>query len=219
MREQIPKDEIISSVKRTPKSYLVWKRGLDILLSLFGITVLSPAFLATALVIMVYDGKGRPLFVQTRVGKDGKTFRMLKFRTMRPGAEKEYDKLVAVEENDEIAYKIRHDPRITKPGRWLRKTGIDELPQLFNVLKGDMSLVGPRPPLPAEVALYNDYQKCRLLIKPGITCLWQVTPARNDVPFDEWLQLDFRYMKERSLMLDLRIILQTFGVIFPGEGI
>ena len=217
--EKISKTDVETSVLRSPKAYLVLKRALDILISFAGIIVLAPAFLVISVAVMVGDGKGKPFFVQTRVGKNGLPFPMYKFRTMYPGAENEHDLLVSVKPEKDIASKIRNDPRVTKVGRWLRRTGLDELPQLLNVLKGEMSLVGPRPPLPAEVEMYDDYQKLRLLVKPGLTCLWQITPKRNDIPFDEWIQLDLGYICKRNLLLDLEIIVRTFGVVFPGEGI
>lgn len=219
MKEIISKTELESSVNNTKKSYLIIKRAFDIVLSIFGLVVLLPFLLIISLLISVYDGAGKPLFVQTRVGENGQTFKMLKFRTMRIDAEREYEKLASIEPNKSIASKIKNDPRVTGIGKWLRKTGLDELPQLWNIFIGDMSFVGPRPPLPAEVDQYNDYQRLRLIVKPGLTCLWQVQPHRNEIPFDEWVQLDFQYIMKRSVKLDLLIVLRTFRAMFPGEGI
>ncbi len=141
MTDHIPTEEIKDAVQRTNHGYLIIKRLSDIILSFIGIVLLLPFLILIAVVVTVYDGKGKPIFSQTRVGKDGKCFSMLKFRTMYPGAEKEYERLASIDSNKDIAVKIRNDPRVTKIGSWLRKTGLDELPQLWNVLKGDMSLV------------------------------------------------------------------------------
>ena len=200
-------------------AYLAVKRVLEIVFGVVGVVLLLPISLVVKLSYLISGDKAGILFKQDRVGKNGLPFSMYKFRTMYPGAENEHDLLVSVKPEKDIASKIRNDPRVTKVGRWLRRTGLDELPQLLNVLKGEMSLVGPRPPLPAEVEMYDDYQKLRLLVKPGLTCLWQITPKRNDIPFDEWIQLDLGYICKRNLLLDLEIIVRTFGVVFPGEGI
>ena len=219
MDKHITKTELLSSVDNTKKSYLLIKRTFDIVMSFIGILVSSPVLLLIALLVAVYDGNGKPIFVQTRIGKNGKEFRMLKFRTMRPDAEKEYEKLASIDPDKDIAHKLRNDPRITRIGRFLRRTSLDELPQLWNILRGDMSFVGPRPPLPSEVDQYNDYQRLRLIVRPGLTCIWQVQPHRNDISFEEWIQMDFHYIMKRNIILDLKIILKTFIVMLHGEGV
>lgn len=137
---------------------------------------------------------------------------------MVPNADKMLDSLLNQNEMDGPVFKIKDDPRITRVGRFIRKTSIDELPQLVNVLEGDMSIVGPRPPLPREVEQYDDYEKQRLYITPGLTCYWQIQPRRNDMSFDEWLELDLKYIQERSFRTDLRVILRTFGAVLGMNG-
>ena len=175
--------------------YLFAKRSIDILASLLGIICLSPVFFIVAIAIKLEDPKGKIFFSQPRCGKDNKVFSMYKFRSMVSNAEELLEELKTLNEMDGPVFKIKEDPRITKVGKFIRKTSIDELPQLFNVLKGDMSLVGPRPPIPHEVAEYNDYQMQRLLVKPGLTCIWQVS-GRNTIGFDEWVEMDLDYMVE-----------------------
>ena len=143
---------------------------------------------------------------------------MYKFRTMCVDAEDKLVNLLTENEMDGPVFKIKNDPRITRAGKFLRRTSIDELPQLINVLKGDMSIVGPRPALPRETELYNDYQRQRMYVTPGLTCYWQIQPNRNGIPFDEWIELDIRYIQERSLRVDWKIILMTIGAVFRGHG-
>lgn len=195
------------------KTYLFIKRLIDIIGSLIGLIVLSPLFLIVSVLIKLEDPKGAVFFSQIRVGKDGKEFRMYKFRSMVSNAEEILEELLKYNEISGAMFKMKDDPRITKVGKIIRKTSIDELPQLFNVLKGDMSLVGPRPPLPREVELYTDYDKQRLLVTPGCTGLWQVS-GRNNIGFEEMVELDLKYIHERSLLLDIIIILKTIKVIF-----
>jgi lipopolysaccharide/colanic/teichoic acid biosynthesis glycosyltransferase len=156
--------------------------------------------------------------VQKRVGKKGREFKFYKFRSMVPNAENMLDSLLDKNEMEGPAFKIKDDPRITRFGKFIRRTSVDELPQLFNVLKGDMSLVGPRPPLPREVKEYTEYQRQRLGITPGLTCYWQVQPKRNSLTFDEWLELDLRYIKERGFKTDIVIIFKTFAAVCGLEG-
>lgn len=206
--------EVLSS----KKMYETGRRIQDILLSLIAIVGLSPLMLLTALAILIDDPKGSPIFAQERVGRGGKPFRLLKFRSMCVDAE---DKLAALRSDNEMdgpVFKIKDDPRITRVGRIIRKVSIDELPQLFNILKGDMSIVGPRPALPGEVAEYGEYERQRLLVKPGLTCYWQVQPRRNDISFDEWMDLDIKYIQERSFAVDWKIIFKTFGAVLTGQG-
>lgn len=206
--------EVLSS----KKMYETGRRIQDILLSLIAIAGLSPLMLLTALAIWIDDPKGSPIFAQERVGRGGKPFRLLKFRSMCVDAE---DKLAALRSDNEMdgpVFKIKDDPRITRVGRIIRKVSIDELPQLFNILKGDMSIVGPRPALPGEVAEYGEYERQRLLVKPGLTCYWQIQPRRNDISFDEWMDLDIKYIQERSFAVDWKIIFKTFGAVLTGQG-
>lgn len=196
--------------------YETTKRIADIICSLLAIVVLSPLFLIIAAAIKI-DSKGPVFFMQNRCSKDGKVFKMFKFRSMVIDAE---DKLKYLQEKNEMTgpvFKIHDDPRITKVGRFIRKTSIDELPQLFNILKGDMSIVGPRPPIDKEVEQYNSYQMQRLLVKPGLTCYWQVM-GRNNIDFDRWVELDLKYIKERSLLLDIKLIFKTFKVLFGDDN-
>ena len=197
--------------------YLFLKRSLDILASLAGLIVLSPLFLIVALAIKIEDPKGSVFFSQQRCGKDNKLFPMYKFRSMVSNAEELLEELKEMNEMDGPVFKIKEDPRITKVGKFIRKTSIDELPQLLNVLKGDMSLVGPRPAIPHEVAEYNEYQMQRLLVKPGLTCIWQVS-GRNTIGFDEWVEMDLDYIKTRSFLLDLKLIFKTVGVLFGDDN-
>ena len=206
--------EVLSS----KKMYETGRRIQDILLSLIAIVGLSPLMLLTALAILIDDPKGSPIFAQERVGRGGKPFRLLKFRSMCVDAE---DKLAALRSDNEMdgpVFKIKDDPRITRVGRIIRKVSIDELPQLFNILKGDMSIVGPRPALPGEVAEYGEYERQRLLVKPGLTCYWQIQPRRNDISFDEWMDLDIKYIQKRSFAVDWKIIFKTFGAVLTGQG-
>lgn len=198
------------------KAYLFTKRIFDIICSTIAIIVLSPLFLIVSILIKI-DSKGPIFFKQKRCGKNGKEFNMLKFRSMVCNAEDLLDKLQDQNEQTGPVFKIKEDPRITKIGKFIRKTSIDELPQLFNIIKGDMSIVGPRPPIPTEVEQYTDYQKLRLSVKPGLTCYWQVM-GRNSIGFDEWVELDIKYIQERCALLDLILIFKTFGVLFGDEN-
>ena len=173
--------------------YSVTKRLIDIVGSLCGIILLSPLFLIVAILIKLEDPKGKVFFAQERNGKYPKTFKMYKFRSMVHNAEDLLKDLMDRNEQTGPVFKINDDPRITKVGKVIRRTSIDELPQLFNVLKGDMSLVGPRPPIPHEVDQYNSYQMQRLAVKPGLTCIWQVS-GRNNIGFDEWVEMDIEYI-------------------------
>jgi lipopolysaccharide/colanic/teichoic acid biosynthesis glycosyltransferase len=198
------------------RGYLFVKRCFDIVCSLSALVVLSPILLLIALAVFLDDPKGSPFFVQTRVGKDGKEFQFYKFRSMVVNAEDLLEDLLEYNETDGCAFKIKRDPRITRVGRFIRKTSLDELPQLVNIFKGDMSIVGPRPPLPREVAEYTEHYRQRLRVRPGLTCIWQVTPKRHDLPFEQWIELDLQYIRERSVALDLKLIFQTFWVIFSA---
>ncbi|MCI8989725.1 MAG: sugar transferase [Lawsonibacter sp.] len=200
------------------RGYLLAKRLQDILLSGLALVALSPLLLLIAVLIVADDPKGGPFFVQDRSGLNGRVFRMYKFRTMCVDAEERLKDVLQDNEMEGPVFKIRKDPRITRIGGVLRRTSIDELPQLVNVLKGDMSLVGPRPLPTREVAVHTAYQKQRLLVTPGLTCFWQVQPNRNDISFDNWVELDLRYIRERSWLLDWKLIFLTFGALFRRDG-
>lgn len=197
--------------------YLFFKRIMDILGSGIGLILLSPIFILVALVIKVEDPKGKIFFAQERCGKNNKLFKMYKFRSMVSNAEELLDELMDENEMDGPVFKIKEDPRITKIGRFIRKTSIDELPQLYNILVGDMSIVGPRPAIPHEVAEYNEYQRQRLLVKPGLTCIWQVS-GRNSIGFDEWVEMDLEYIEKRNLWMDIKLIFKTVGVLFGDDN-
>lgn len=199
------------------KLYLVTKRLIDIIWAILGIVLLSWLFAIIAILIKLENPRGPILFKQTRVGKNGKEFTMYKFRSMVHNAEELLDSLLPFNEVEGAMFKIKEDPRVTKIGKFIRKTSLDELPQLFNVLKGEMSLVGPRPPLPREVEEYTDYDKQRLLVIPGCTGLWQVS-GRNDLGFHEMVELDLKYIRERSLLYDIKIIFKTIKIMIKPNS-
>lgn len=201
----------------TARSYLVMKRAIDIIGSFCGLVVLSILFVIIALLIKLEDPKGKVFFKQLRVGKDGKEFYMYKFRSMASDAEERLKELLALNEVSGAMFKMKDDPRVTKIGKFIRKTSVDELPQLFNVFRGDMSLVGPRPPLPREVEEYSAYDKQRLLVVPGCTGLWQVS-GRSNVGFEDMVELDLQYIRERSFLYDIKIILKTVLVLFGSKN-
>lgn len=207
--------KVVSELEKK-QAYHVIKRTMDVLGALFGLVVLSPILLIIAILVKL-ESKGPIVFSQERVGLNGKTFKMYKFRSMVTNAEEILDKLRHKNEMSGPMFKIKDDPRITKIGKVIRKTSIDELPQLFNVLKGEMTLVGPRPSLPREVVHFTEYQKLRLLAKPGLTCYWQVS-GRNNIDFEEWMELDIKYVRERSTWIDIKLIFKTVGVLFGDEN-
>lgn len=199
-------------------AYRLTKRLLDLVLTCLGLLTLSPVCLLIALLIKLEDKEGPVLFKQVRNGKDGKEFYMYKFRSMIHNAEELKASLYA--QNDMQGgpvFKLKNDPRVTKIGKIIRKTSLDELPQLINVLKGEMSLVGPRPPLPEEVATYTSYHFQRLSITPGLTCYWQVS-GRNKIGFEEWVALDLKYIRERSTWIDLYLIFKTLFVLVGSKN-
>lgn len=206
-------------VLHSKRLYWIGRRTQDIFFSSLAILVLWPLVLICAILIVVDSPGASPFFIQERVGRDGRKFRFLKLRTMLPQAPSMLDGLLDKNEMDGPVFKIKHDPRITRVGKFLRKTSIDELPQLLNVLKGDMSIVGPRPALPREVEQYTAYQRQRLYVTPGLTCYWQIQPNRNRLSFDEWLELDLKYIRERSFTTDWKIIFKTFGAVFHLTGV
>lgn len=217
MDEQSIKENLTELSNNVSIIYLVLKRLLDIGGALAGIILLSPLFIIVAILIKLEDPKGNVLFRQERCGQYPKKFKMLKFRSMVHNAEDLLEELQHLNEQTGPAFKIKEDPRITRVGKFIRKTSIDELPQLFNILKGDMSLVGPRPPIPREVEEYDEYQMQRLAVKPGLTCYWQVG-GRNSIDFDEWVELDVNYIKDRSILLDIKLIFKTFFVLFGDDN-
>ncbi len=197
--------------------YLLAKRCIDIAGAIVGLLVLFVVFLIVGLLIKLEDPKGSIFFSQKRVGKNGEEFNMYKFRSMVSDAEAKLAELLEQNEATGAMFKMKNDPRITKIGRFIRKTSIDELPQLINVLKGDMSLVGPRPPLVREVNEYTEYQMQRLLVTPGCTGLWQVS-GRSNVGFEEMVELDLTYITTRSLMADIKIICRTIFMLFGSKN-
>ncbi|XXU33766.1 exopolysaccharide biosynthesis polyprenyl glycosylphosphotransferase [Sorangium sp. So ce1000] len=192
------------------------KRVLDILVSSCLLVLLSPLLLVVAALIAL-TSPGPILFRQERVGRYGRTFEMLKFRSMVVNAEALRSSLMTRNEQAGPVFKIKNDPRVTRVGSILRKYSIDELPQLVNVLRGDMALVGPRPPLPSEVEKYEAWQRRRLSVRPGLTCVWQVS-GRNNISFEEWMYLDMRYIDHWSIAEDIKLILKTVPVVIAGRG-
>lgn len=193
------------------------KRLFDVVASSIGVVVISPVLLIIAICIKVDDPHGPVFYTQTRVGKDGHEFKIIKFRSMVSNADELLAKLQDQNEVDGAMFKMKDDPRITRVGRVIRKYSLDELPQLINVLTGSMSIVGPRPPLVSEVEQYTEYDKQRLLVTPGATGMWQVG-GRNDVDFDEMVRLDLTYIQNRSVWLDLKIMLETVKVMIKPNG-
>ncbi|MCQ6558900.1 sugar transferase [Paenibacillus mendelii] len=202
--------------RRTLRLYLMAKRAIDIICAFIGLLFLLPALVVIALLIKLEDPKGTIFFHQTRLGKNEKPFKMYKFRSMVFNAEELLNDLLEQNEVSGAMFKMKEDPRITKIGKFIRKTSLDELPQLWNVIRGDMSLVGPRPPLPREVAEYTNYDKLRLKVTPGCTGLWQVS-GRNELSFKDMVELDLRYIERRSLIYDFKIIFKTVKVLFGSK--
>lgn len=198
-------------------TYIFTKRCFDFTASLLGLILLSGVFLVIAILIKVDDPHGKVFYSQTRLGKAGRTFQMWKFRSMVVGADKLVDKLLKKNDVEGAMFKIKNDPRITRVGRVLRKYSLDELPQLYNVLRGDMSLVGPRPPLPREVVKYTSYDRQRLSVVPGVMGLWQIS-GRNDLGFAEMVALDIHYINNASFFEDLKILLKTVIVVVHPTG-
>ena len=198
------------------KIYEFIKRAVDIGCSLVGLLVLMPILVLVTILVKI-ESEGPIIFSQERVGKYGKTFKMYKFRSMVIDAEKLKEKLANENERIGPMFKIKNDPRITNVGRFIRKTSIDELPQLVNILKGDMSIVGPRPSLPKEVSCFDEWMLERLSVKPGLTCYWQVA-GRNDIEFIEWMKLDIKYVEERNIAIDTKLIFKTFFILFGDKN-
>lgn len=197
--------------------YRSTKRIFDFIASLLGLVILAPLFLIIAIAIKVEDPKGPVFYSQIRLGKKQEAFKMYKFRSMVVNADRHLKELLAKNEVEGAMFKMKDDPRVTKVGQFIRKYSIDELPQLVNVLVGNMSLVGPRPPLPREVKDYTDYDKQRLTVKPGCTGLWQIS-GRNDVGFSEMVALDLKYINQRGITLDLYVLCKTLFVFIHPNG-
>ena len=206
----------MNTLKKKP-IYDFIKRAFDIVCSGLALLVLSPVFLV--LILLIRRDGGPAFYTQVRVGKDGKLFRIYKFRSMCINADSPemLEKLRKFNEMDGPAFKMKNDPRVTKIGRFIRKTSLDELPQFFNIFKGDMTFVGPRPALEREVAQYAPEHHERLLVKQGLTCYWQCS-GRNNIGFEEWMQMDIKYVRERSLWTDLKILLKTVPAVLSGNG-
>jgi len=198
------------------RAYAIAKRAMDLAGASIALLFLGPLMLLTALLIKL-ESRGPVLFWQYRLGEHGIPFRFYKFRSMVPDAEQVRSDLLDSNEADGPIFKIRRDPRITTVGRWIRKASLDETPQLFHVLQGKMSLVGPRPPLPEEVENYEPWQRERLAVRPGLTCIWQIS-GRSDIPFERWVELDIIYVRSRSLLLDLKILALTPWAVISGRG-
>lgn len=198
--------------------YRFVKRAFDIIFSAAVMVGFSWLYAGIALAVKIDDPKGPAIFKQERVGKDGKTFTMYKFRSMCVDAEDKLAELRELNEKTGPVFKIAEDPRITRVGKWLRKLSLDEMPQFFNVLKGDMSVIGPRPALPSEVRTYTDYQKQRLLVRSGLSCYWQTRRRRDTITFDEWVDLDLLYIRKCGIWTDFKLIIQTIGVVLTAQG-
>ena len=206
------------TVLHNSRHYWRLRRMQDVVLSILALLILWPWMLLIALIIVIDSPGASPIFAQTRVGRDGRHFTFYKFRSMKPNAEAELEDLMEQNEMDGPVFKIKDDPRITRVGRFIRRSSIDELPQLWNVLRGDMSIVGPRPGIPREVEQYDDFAHQRLLITPGLTCYWQIQPNRNSLSFDKWVELDVQYIRERSFWTDWKIIFATVGAVLGMNG-
>ena len=202
--------------ERKSDFYKFCKRGIDVIVAGVGLILLSPIITIVACAIKL-TSKGPIFFLQKRVGKNGELFNMYKFRSMVVNAEELKEKLKHKNEMSGPMFKMKDDPRVTKVGKFIRKTSLDELPQLWNVLKGDMSLVGPRPSLPKEVEQFDSWMFKRLTVPPGLTCYWQVS-GRNNIDFEDWMKLDVKYVEERNLWIDIKLIFKTVGVLFGDKN-
>ena len=204
--------------RRSFRVYWIRKRTFDLIVASILLLILAIPIILIAIAVFLDDPHGSPFFKQIRIGRHGKEFYMYKFRTMYVDAEQRKKDLMDQNEMDGPVFKIKDDPRITRLGKYLRKLSVDELPQFFNVFRGDMSIVGPRPPLPGEVAEYSTYQKLRLIVTPGITCDWQIADHRNDIPFEQWVEMDLNYIENRTTWGDLKIIFRTPFAMLSATG-
>ena len=216
IRSSVDRSNMRAVYEKKSFIYKALKRIFDIVLSGIALICLSPIFVITAIAIKLEDG-GPAFFTQQRAGKDMKTFKMYKFRSMYVNADEKLKELLKDNEQTGHAFKIKNDPRITKVGKFIRKTSIDELPQLINIIKGDMSIVGPRPILPFQMEECNDYERQRLIVQPGLTCYWQIG-GRANIKWDEWVELDLDYIEDMSLWTDLKMIVKTVPAVFDSEG-
>ncbi len=212
----IDKTNMAEVYRQKSSVYKAVKRLMDVVLSFTALVCLSPVFLITAVAVKCEDG-GPVFFVQPRAGRNMKPFRMYKFRSMYKDAESKLQELLKENEQTGHAFKIKNDPRVTKVGRFIRKCSIDELPQLVNILKGDMSIVGPRPILTWQMEECNAYEKQRLIVRPGLTCYWQIG-GRSDIEWDEWVEMDLDYIENMSLWTDLKMIVKTIPVVLGSRG-
>ena len=212
------REKLEAIIEKSYATYWQKKRLFDIFFATLILLFFLPLMIIISIVIVIDDPSAGPFYKQIRVGRHGKEFYMYKFRTMRVNADKMIEQLVKQNEMDGPVFKMKEDPRITRVGKFLRKLSLDELMQFFNVLKGDMTLVGPRPPLPREVQFYTDYQRLRLLVTPGITCTWQISKNRNDIPFEQWVEMDIEYIQTRTYLNDLKIMLKTPIVMLTATG-
>ena len=208
--------ENIKENKAKLSFYEICKRAIDIIGAISGLLLLSPVIVIVACAIK-FTSKGPIFFSQKRVGKNGELFDMYKFRSMVVNAEELKEKLANQNEMSGPMFKMKDDPRVTKVGKFIRRTSLDELPQLWNVLKGDMSLVGPRPSLPKEVKQFEKWMFKRLTVKPGLTCYWQVS-GRNNIDFEDWMKLDISYVEDRNLWIDIKLIFKTIFVLFGDKN-
>lgn len=216
LREEIG-DAPLTGIERR-WAYRFFKRAFDIVFSAVVLVCFCWLYAIIAILVKADDPKGPVIFSQDRVGRDGRIFRMHKFRSMVADAEDRLGELQAFNEKTGPVFKIKNDPRVTRVGHWLRKLSLDELPQFWDVLKGDISIVGPRPALPKEVEKYTDYQRQRLLVKPGITCYWQTRRDRDSITFDEWVDLDLLYVRKCGPWTDFKLIIQTVGCVLTAQG-
>ncbi len=214
---EISKLKLAPPITKGKENFMLWKRVIDLIGSVMGLIILIPLFICIALLIKTESIYSPVFFKQKRVGKRGELFNMYKFRSMVCDAEKLKSSLENQNEVTGPVFKMKSDPRVTKVGKFLRKTSIDELPQLLNVLKGEMSLVGPRPALPDEVAQYTDYERQRLTVTPGLTCYWQVS-GRSNINFEEWVEMDLEYIKNQCFLVDMILIIRTVFCLFGSRG-
>lgn len=214
---KINKNEFSCSVYKPKPVYDFLKRIFDFLFSLIAIILFSPIFLVISIMIKIDDPKGTVIYVSDRVGKDGKIFKFYKFRSMCTDADIKYSDLLCTNETGGPTFKMKDDPRVTRVGKFIRKTSLDELPQLFNIIKGDMSFIGPRPPMLREVESYPDYPMERLSVLGGLSCYWQIM-GRSSIGFKGMIELDLKYIKERSIITDVKILFLTIPAVFKGDG-
>ena len=212
------REKLEAIIEKSYSTFWKQKRLFDIFFATLILLFFLPLMILIAIVIVIDDPSAGPFYKQVRVGRHGKEFYMYKFRTMRKNADKMIEELVKQNEMDGPVFKMKEDPRITRVGKTLRKLSFDELMQFFNVLMGDLPLVGPRPPLPREVQYYTEYQRLRLLVTPGLTCTWQISKNRNDIPFEQWVEMDIEYIQTRTYLNDLKIMLKTPIVMLTATG-